>query len=91
MYVVRSASTGQLYVGHTGNLKRRLAEHNDRSHNRRKYTSKQPGPWVLVYDESFDTRSQAMRREKWFKSGTGRDWLAVQIKKNCGQTDKLLG
>ncbi|HDM78918.1 MAG TPA: hypothetical protein ENG51_21030 [Deltaproteobacteria bacterium] len=28
-YVLRSQSTGKLYIGHTSDLKRRLREHND--------------------------------------------------------------
>ncbi len=75
VYVIRSETTGRRYVGQTGNLERRLAEHNTPGHNLRKYTSKHAGPWTLVHDEAFESRSEAMRRERWMKSGAGRDWL----------------
>jgi putative endonuclease len=32
-------------------------------------------PWELVYFETFPTRSEAMRREKFFKTGRGREFL----------------
>jgi putative endonuclease len=42
------------------------------------YTKKHM-PWELVYYESFETRSEAMAREKFFKTGKGRDWLMNKI------------
>ncbi len=79
VYVLRNRATGKRYVGHTEDLRRRLAEHNDPSHNPRKHTSRNPGPWDLVHEEQFETRSQAMRRERWLKSGKGREWLDRSI------------
>ena len=79
VYVLVSETTGRRYVGQTGDLPRRLAEHNDPAHNPRKFTSRNPGPWVLVYSEPHPTRSEAMRRERFLKSGAGRDWLAGEI------------
>ena len=79
MYLLVSETTGRRYVGQTDDLNRRLAEHNSPIHNLRKHTSRNPGPWRLVYSEQYATRSQAMRREKFFKSGAGRAWLERQI------------
>ena len=75
VYVLRSESSGLRYVGQTDDLSRRLAEHNDPEHNSRKFTSRNPGPWVVVHFEEFETRSAAMKREKWLKSGVGREWI----------------
>jgi putative endonuclease len=36
-------------------------------------------PWELVFFESFETRSEAAKREKWYKTGVGRDWIKHQI------------
>ena len=80
VYVLKSQSTGKRYIGHTGDLERRLAEHNDPQHNKLKHTSRRKGPWVLVHSEEFQTRSEAMKREKWFKSGMGREWLGEYFK-----------
>ena len=79
VYVLVSELSDKRYVGHTDDLDRRIAEHNDPSHNPRKYTSRNPGPWRLVHSESFETRSEAMKREKWLKSGVGRAWLNSEI------------
>ncbi|HDZ19992.1 hypothetical protein LCGC14_1760480 [marine sediment metagenome] len=79
VYVLVSESTGKRYVGQTADLKRRLVEHNTPEHNRRKHTSRNAGPWRLVHRENYPTRAEAMRREKWLKSGAGRLWLDETI------------
>ena len=78
VYVLFSETAQKRYIGQTDDLGRRVREHNDSQHNTMKFTSKHPGPWVLVYSEQFQTRSKAMRREKWLKSGQGRAWLDAQ-------------
>ncbi|MCA9277041.1 MAG: GIY-YIG nuclease family protein [Phycisphaerales bacterium] len=75
VYVLFSEAADRRYIGQTDDLNRRVDEHNDPSHNSMKFTSKHPGPWVLVHSEQFETRSEAMRREKRLKSGQGRAWL----------------
>jgi len=79
VYVIESATTGRRYVGQTNGLERRMVEHNSPDHNRRKYTTRHRGPWRLLHQESFPTRSEAMGRERWLKSGAGREWLARQL------------
>ena len=79
VYVIESVSTGRRYVGQTGDLKRRIAEHNSPDHNPAKYTTKQAGPWRLVHYELCSSRSEATRRERWLKSRSGRRWLEVKL------------
>ena len=79
MYVLQSETTGRRYTGQTDDLDRRLAEHNNATENRRKHTSRQAGPWKLVHKELYETRAQAMSRERWLKSGVGRRWLSEQL------------
>ena len=64
MYVLVSETTGRHDVGHTENLQRRLAEHNDSQHNQAKYTTKHPGPWRLIYPEAHTSRAEAMAPER---------------------------
>ena len=78
-YVLVSDSTGKRYTGHTDNLERRIEQHNDQQHNLSKYTTRNSGPWRLVHFEKFATRSEAMAREKWLKSGVGRAWLDEHV------------
>jgi putative endonuclease len=79
VYVLRNDTVGRLYVGHTDDLTRRLAEHNGLSANPNRYTGKFAGDWRLIYHEEFATRAAAMSREKWLKSGVGRSWLDSQF------------
>jgi len=80
VYILRSESTGKTYVGQTDNLSRRIAEHNDPSFRLTLYTKRNPGPWRLVYSEEYGTRTESMRREKWLKSGQGREWIRAELK-----------
>ena len=76
-YVLESLKNGILYKGSTENLEQRLQQHNDGLVN---FSSKHR-PWKLVYHECFATRAEAMAREKFFKSGKGREWLKIKIVK----------
>jgi putative endonuclease len=75
VYVLISESMGRRYVGQTDDFDRRLIEHNSPDHNPRKFTSRNAGPWRLVHKEVLATRAEAMARERWLKSGIGREWL----------------
>ena len=83
VYVLRSQSTGRRYVGQTDDLDRRVVEHNDSTTNPAKFTSRQRGPWQVVYSEEYSTRADAMRRERWLKSGIGRVWLDEHLSANA--------
>jgi putative endonuclease len=74
-YVLQSLANGDLYKGSTENLERRIIEHNS---GQVKYTSRYM-PWKLVYCEEYETRSEALAREKFFKTGKGRQWLKEHL------------
>jgi len=74
-YVLQSEINGHFYKGSTQDLELRLKQHNNGEVN---YTSRYM-PWKLVYFETFATRSEAMRREKFFKSGKGREFIKRAI------------
>jgi len=78
-YILRSEATGKLYIGHTSDLERRIREHNDPEVGRCRYTRKQQGPWRMIHSEPFSTRSEAMEREKYLKSGQGREWIRNHV------------
>jgi putative endonuclease len=59
VYVLKSLSSGRSYVGSTNNLQSRLLRHN----NNESKATKSKGPWKLMYQEAFPTRSQAVKRE----------------------------
>ncbi|HPS26031.1 MAG TPA: GIY-YIG nuclease family protein [Bacteroidales bacterium] len=77
VYVLKSLSTGRLYTGQTEDIQRRINEHLTGTGPVR-YT-KGCCPWKLVYTEDYPDRAQAMAREKYLKTGSGRDFLKIKI------------
>ena len=77
IYVLKSLSHGTLYIGSSEDPEVRLKN----KHNKGKvrYT-KGRMPWEIIYKEEFATRAEAMKREKFLKSGQGREFLKRVIK-----------
>jgi len=71
VYVLLSLKDQKRYIGLTNNLERRFNEHNSGQVKATKYRK----PFKLIYSESFDNRSEAALREKFFKTGKGREYL----------------
>ena len=71
VYILKSVTANKTYVGHTNNLERRLVEHNSgKSQFTRVFK-----PWKIIYTEEFVTREEAIKREKYFKSSSGRIFI----------------
>ena len=71
VYIIKSSIDNRLYKGFTLDLQKRLKEHN-LGKNRSTSPYK---PWKVVYYEKVETRIEARNREKYFKSGAGREYL----------------
>ena len=68
-YILRSVSfPNQTYVGSTGDLRKRLAEHNA---GKSTHTSKFK-PWGLMTYVAFREQRSAEKLERYLKSGSGR-------------------
>ncbi len=76
VYIIEN-NDGKLYIGQTYNLEKRILDHNELGIG---YTSKFR-PWKLIYSESFYSRKDAMKREKYLKTGAGRDWIKNNIRR----------
>ena len=63
VYIIQSLTTKAIYIGFTSNLKRRLFEHN---HNK-SFSTKNKGPWVLIYCEIYKSKEDAKQREERLK------------------------
>ena len=72
-YVLYSQEYNKTYVGYTSNLEDRLLAHN---HPHNNGWTKSFIPWKILFYETFDTKQEAMKREKELKSGKGRDFIA---------------
>ena len=71
VYVLRSEKDGNLYIGMTSNLDERIRRHNaglERS-------TKTRIPFKLLHSETFASRIEARKREKYLKSGFGRELI----------------
>jgi putative endonuclease len=75
VYVLRSIGNRRRYVGITENLPRRLTEHRKHSST----VGKLLGSFELIYQEPHLDYAAARGREKFFKSGQGREWLNRQV------------
>jgi putative endonuclease len=64
VYVLRN-SKGQLYIGFTNDLEKRVLQHQQDEGG---WTRKR-GPWELVYYETYTDQAEAIRRERNLKSG----------------------
>ena len=77
VYVLKSVANGRFYKGHTNDIKKRLVEHN----SGKTKSTKGYIPWQLMYYETFLTKEEAILREKFFKTGSGREFLRDKLKK----------
>lgn len=75
VYVLKSKRFEHYYIGQTFNLNRRLQEHNFGN----TYWTKRYRPWEVIYLEILKTKQEAIKREKYFKSHVGRNWLKKKL------------
>jgi putative endonuclease len=71
VYILYSQIHNKHYTGFTSNLTQRLLSHNELGKD---WTSKYR-PWKLIYKIAFEDKLQALKYEKWLKSGVGRDFI----------------
>jgi len=71
VYAIKSEIRNYIYVGLTNNLERRISEHN----NGQNKSTKAYKPFVLIYSEKHLERKDARIKEKYFKSGIGKELL----------------
>ena len=64
VYIIKSLIVIRYYIGSTENVDRRLSDHN----LGKVKSTKAYKPWEIVNTERFDTKSDALKREKQIKS-----------------------
>jgi len=72
VYILFSEKYEKHYVGFTSNLEARMQSHNELA--TKGFTVKYR-PWKLIHTEVYETKSEAMKRELWLKSGVGRTFI----------------
>jgi len=78
VYILYSKEFDRIYIGFTSDLINRFHSHN---HFATKGYTVKFRPWEVIYVEFFQSKSDAMQREKYLKSGTGRDWIKTFVKR----------
>ena len=71
VYVLYSKKHNRKYTGMTIDIEKRLKEHNARQNK----STKAYVPWEVIFKEGFKTRLEARAREKYLKSGVGREFI----------------
>ena len=80
VYVLFSFQNNMFYTGFTSDLVKRFHDHN--VNNIDGFTRKHR-PWIVLYTECFATKSEAMAREKYLKTGIGREFIKNTIFFDC--------
>ena len=70
LYVLKGKN-GKRYIGITNDLTRRLRE----NRSNRSKGSQVLGEFVVLHTEKYADHTSARKREKFLKSGQGREWL----------------
>lgn len=76
-YILKSEKDYKYYIGQTNNVKLRLIRHNKGTVK----STKNRIPFKFIFAEKFDTRAEAIRREKYLKSlKGGQTWKNLLVK-----------
>lgn len=79
IYAISSLKQNYIYVGMTINIEARIERHNQG----REKTTRPYRPFELIYSEALDVeRHEARKREKYWKSGIGKEKLRLIRDKN---------
>jgi putative endonuclease len=68
VYAIVSMKDNRIYVGISQDIYRRINEHN----NRKVFSTKSFIPWRLFYSEHIGAIEKARKKEKYYKSASGK-------------------
>ena len=75
VYVIESVEKNYIYVGMTNNVGSRLRQYQSgKSKTTKAYT-----PFRHILTEVYKTRVETREREKYLKSGIGKEWIKREI------------
>lgn len=75
VYILRSQKTGKFYVGFTKDLSKRINQHNNGFTKSTKFGQ----PFSILLAEAFIDEKDARAREKFYKTGRGREILKKKL------------
>jgi len=71
VYVLFSPNFNKHYTGYTTDTSQRIISHNELGKD---WTARYR-PWKIIYTKTFETKTEALKYEKWLKSGHGRNFI----------------
>ena len=77
-YILHSLKDKKLYIGSTSNLKKRFKEHVEG----KVFATKGRLPLKLIFYEAFLDTKDAVRREKYFKTNSGKRTLKLMLREH---------
>ena len=80
VYILQSKKDGELYTGCTNDLKKRFRKHN----NGLVFSTKLKKPHKIIHYEAFLNKKDAFMREKWLKTGWGRNQTRTMLANYLG-------
>jgi len=83
-YVLLSEQERRFYTGYTADLRRRLGEHQQ---GRVRWTASRQ-PVRLVYYEACLSQEDALRRERFLKSGKGKRYLRNRLEAHLSSANR---
>jgi putative endonuclease len=85
-YVIQSEKDNKWYTGSTNDLRKRFKDHN----SGKVVSTKNRGPFKLIYYEACINEQDARAREKYLKSGMGKRYLKNRLKRFLSLTGRGL-
>jgi len=76
IYLLKSVKDDEWYTGYTNNLQKRILEHNRGT----VFSTKNRGPFKMIYCEICLNEKDAKAREKYLKTGMGKRYLKNRLK-----------
>ena len=76
VYILRSKRNKDIYIGRTGDLRKRFQQHNQGL-----VTATRPNiPWSLIYYEAYKHKKDTILRERQLKNHKAKKDLKIQLK-----------
>ena len=83
VYILYSVRFNKIYIGYTSDLENRFKSHNELGI---KGWTIRFRPWEILHTENFESKSNAMKREKQLKSAAGRDFIWELVRNRYGDS-----
>lgn len=71
IYILFSEKYSNHHIGYTINLEQQLSHHNETGND----WTKNYRPWEVIYTKEFENKKDALKYEKWLKSGVGKKFI----------------